>query len=805
VASTKTRLLGQLQSMLAAGRGSKLLDGQLLEQFTTERDQAAFATLVRRHGPMVLNVCRRVLHNAADADDAFQATFLVLARKASAIGKREALGAWLHKVAFRVALRARATVARRQEHEQRATGRFGEDPLAAITGRELLTVLDEELQALPARSRAPLILCYLEEQTREEAARHLGLTLATLKRRLEHGRAQLRRRLERRGLALAAAFLTLDSFQTTAKAAFPTLLAANTTKAAMQAAAGKGVGEVASAQIAMLVNGTLRAMALGKAVVASTLLVTVTLVGIGIGFAALQGGGAPKNDHSEPRSPVVPADREPQRPAEKKPAAPAEDLPAGAWARLGNARFANLGQVHAVAYSPDCRLLASGAWDGSIRIWETSTAQEILCLQMADGGVNKLAFSPDGKLLAAAGRHYGLSLWGIASGRLVRKMKPFKGYTDVVFSPDGQKLAGVSHGWRENSIHVWDDSGKELWSEGGASFSECAFRGPNTLIYTIHVRSKNPPPYWRLHLKSQSFGPQKDTTIQEVKGTPYLSADSSLVAVFTPGKVQYLPVRGISPGPPIHLEVDESSYPDFCFSPDRRMLAISQATRQGCQISIWEVRTGRQRCHFECADRASPALAFSRDCRTLASGSLDVTVLLWDLTGRRRPHSALAPGDLEKAWNDLLSPDAEAAFRALWRLASAPAPATAFLAEKLPPAAAPRNDIAGLVRDLANKRFSVRQQATAELMKLEDLARPALQQALGANLDLETRRRIEQLLAQLDRLSPENLRAVRAVEALERMGTRQAHDLLRKLAQGAPIARLTRDAAEASQRLDTAK
>ena len=301
MASAKTRLLGQLQRVLGAGRGSKLLDRQLLEQFTTAQDQAAFAALVRRHGPMVLNVCRRVLHNAADAEDAFQATFLVLARKAAGVGKRDALAAWLHKVAYRVALRTRAGTAQRQKHEQRATGRLGEDPLAAITGRELLTVLDEELQALPAPSRAPLILCYLEEQTRDEAARQLGLSVRTLKRRLEQGRATLRRRLERRGLALAAAFLTLDSLQTSARGAVPGLLAAATTKAAVQAAAGKGLAEVVSAHVVTLVTCTLRTMAVGKAFTSATLIATVALVGMGIGLGAYMSQKA-RGEHRDPTS-----------------------------------------------------------------------------------------------------------------------------------------------------------------------------------------------------------------------------------------------------------------------------------------------------------------------------------------------------------------------------------------------------------------------------------------------------------------------------------------------------------------------
>jgi RNA polymerase sigma factor (sigma-70 family) len=301
MATAKAKLLGQLQSMLGAGKGNKLLDRQLLEQFTTERNQAAFATLVRRHGPMVLNVCRRVLHNTADAEDAFQATFLVLARKAATVGKREALAAWLHQVAYRVALHTRAGASRRQHHERRATGRLGEDPLAAITGRELLTVLDEELHALPAQSRGPLILCYLEEQTRDEAARQLGLSVRTLTRRLENGRATLRRRLERRGLALSAAFLTLDSLQTTATAAVPALLAATATKASMQAAAGKGLAEVASAHVAALVAGTLRAMAVSKAFTSATLIGTVALVGIGIGLGGYISQKA-RGEHRDPSS-----------------------------------------------------------------------------------------------------------------------------------------------------------------------------------------------------------------------------------------------------------------------------------------------------------------------------------------------------------------------------------------------------------------------------------------------------------------------------------------------------------------------
>jgi RNA polymerase sigma factor (sigma-70 family) len=815
-------LLYQLQSVLGAGKGSKLLDGELLEQFTSERDQTAFATLVRRHGPMVLSVCRRMLHNAADADDAFQATFLILARKAASIGKRQALAAWLHQVAYRVALRTRAAAAQRRKHEEKPTGRLGDDPLAAITGRELLTVLDEELQALPVPSRGPLILCYLEERTRDEAARQLGLTLATLKRRLERGRAQLRRRLERRGLALAATLLTLDCLRTTARAGFSNLLAASTTRAAVQSAAGNGLAEVASTQIAGLVNGTLRAMALGKAMVASTLLLTVTLVGMGIGFAAYLGQDAPRGGEHEQRSPASPAPRGPEQAEEKKPAKPAEDLPPGARARFGTARFLNIGRVFAVTYSPDGRLLASGAWDGSIRLWKAATGKELLVLDAHKGPVQKLAFSPDGKLLASAGQGPGVALWEIPSGRLVRVMRPEQqGFTDVAFSPDGRKLAGIGGG----IIYVWDQSGKELWKDGSdhaighRAYTHCAFCGPDSIASSFTLWKSKTPFIRQTFLCRRSFRNEKELYLQQLLPenqygvSASFAPDGKIVAFRTDwnnreGVVSYVLPEQAKSNQVIRVPGQHISA--LCVSPDRRMLALTgdpwEEGAPGKRIRIYEVCTGQERCRFECReDKGELSLAFSPDCRTLAMGSLDVTVLLWDLTGPPPKSGAGAPltaGELDELWNHLKNRNGEQAYRSLWKLVRAPRQATAYLAKRLRPA--PRLDLKhvdDLIRDLRDSRFIVRQRATTELAKFEDLAVPALKEALKAISDLEVRRRIEKLLDATEQLSPEKLREIRAVEMLERIDTREAADLLRELAGGGPSARLTREAAEACQRL----
>jgi RNA polymerase sigma factor (sigma-70 family) len=224
---TLTGVVDQLRA-LAAGPDA---DRHLLERFVARRDEAAFTALVRRHGPMVLSVCRRVLYSPADAEDAFQATFLVLARKAASIRKREALASWLHGVAFHLASTAKARNARRRYHEVRAAeerrSRLGHGlptvPQGAVAWRELQEVLDAELRRLPDVCREPLVLCYLEGLSHEEAARRLSWPVGTVKSRLARARELLRARMERRGLALSAS-------------AFAVALAANTANAALSAA-----------------------------------------------------------------------------------------------------------------------------------------------------------------------------------------------------------------------------------------------------------------------------------------------------------------------------------------------------------------------------------------------------------------------------------------------------------------------------------------------------------------------------------------------------------------------------------------
>jgi RNA polymerase sigma factor (sigma-70 family) len=261
-----------------------LADRRLLERFVTAQDQAAFAALVQRHGPMVLGVCRRLLHDAHEAEDAFQATFLVLVHKARSIGRPEFLGPWLHGVAYRVAARARQA-ARRRGREREAAAMPDGDPAVEVVWRELRQVLDEELGRLAQKYRAPLVLFYLEGKTTAEVARQLGCPKGTVLSRLARGRDRLRIRLVRRGVALSVGVMVGVLAEQAAPAAVPPALALGTVNAAVLTAAGQAAAGAIPATVAALTQGVLRAMVLIqlKIVVALVLAVTVAVVGTVVG------------------------------------------------------------------------------------------------------------------------------------------------------------------------------------------------------------------------------------------------------------------------------------------------------------------------------------------------------------------------------------------------------------------------------------------------------------------------------------------------------------------------------------------
>jgi RNA polymerase sigma factor (sigma-70 family) len=254
-------------------------DADLLGRFARFRDEDAFAALVARYGPMVLNACRRILRDADLAQDAFQATFLVLVRKAGAVRRPEALAGWLYGVASRVARKARSAAPR---HEGLADAPEPidprRDPLAEVSARDLLAALEQELQRLPRDYRLPVVLCCLDGLSQEEVAERLGCTPATIRGRLERGRKRLHERLLRRGLTLSAVLGAAEVVRV-AGGVPATLLISTASQAA---------GGASSVQAAVLAEGVLKAMFVTKLKIAVVVLLTFTVAGFAAGVLARQ-------------------------------------------------------------------------------------------------------------------------------------------------------------------------------------------------------------------------------------------------------------------------------------------------------------------------------------------------------------------------------------------------------------------------------------------------------------------------------------------------------------------------------------
>jgi RNA polymerase sigma factor (sigma-70 family) len=276
-----TTVLNRLRRAALRHDGAGLSDGELLDCFIAQRDEAAFEALVRRHGPMVLGVCQRILRNEADAEDAFQATFLVLVRKAPSVRPRALVGNWLYGVAHNTARKARTMNLRRRQKE-RAAAALPVPSAPKETWEELNTLLDRVLPALPDKYRAPIVLCDLEGNTLLEAARHLGWPQGTVATRLARARELLALRLARSGLKLSVGALTLALAQGAAAASVPTSMVVLTVKAATLVAAGQAAaGGVISTKVAALSEGVLKAMLWTRLKALASVLLAVALLGAG--------------------------------------------------------------------------------------------------------------------------------------------------------------------------------------------------------------------------------------------------------------------------------------------------------------------------------------------------------------------------------------------------------------------------------------------------------------------------------------------------------------------------------------------
>jgi RNA polymerase sigma factor (sigma-70 family) len=601
-------LLRQLLGLGAGRDPAGASDAELIHGFVTRADEGAFEILLQRHGPMVLHVCRRALPNLQDAEDAFQATFLVLARKAGSLRRPEAVGNWLYGVAYRVARSARAAAGRRSAHEGRTAPARAADPVAEITLREAQQVLDAELNRLPEKYRAPLVLCCLEGMARDEAARQLGWRLGTLKSRLERGRQLLRLRLTRRGVALPAALSTVLLGESVAPAGVPAVLARSTLRAAVDGPGQTAAGSLPHSQAALaLSEEMIRALAATRLQAGAALLLAVGVLAVSAGLLARR-MAVPQPPGPE-RAFVAEKPAPPDGPDEKPTRADlfGDPLPREAVARFGTVRLRHAGFCNSVCFTPDGRTPVSQGGDG-VRTWDVATGRQLRhfmppnvpSLGAFDSPVGRGPFlSADGRRLALSGPS-GITVWDIATAQEVRTVGD-DSFGAGRLSPDGRVLAAIGP-TSTNRLQLWDvATGRELrrLTVKGSIVSFIFTPGGKTLI-TV----------------------QKDGDENESERTLVFWDVAT-------GAEQ----RQLSAG--------RSPLSKWTVSPDGSLLAaVGWMGRgsEGWRVSLWDTANGRQLPSFTVTPSDSlpgprnwfEALAFTPDNKTLYAGSIDATLIGFD-------------------------------------------------------------------------------------------------------------------------------------------------------------------------------
>jgi RNA polymerase sigma factor (sigma-70 family) len=640
----------QLQNVLTflrrvthhGGAGDRT-DAELLRRFVAGRDEAAFEALLQRHGPMVLAVCRRILDNEADAEDAFQAVFLVLVRQAGTVERHDSVGSFLHGVALRTALRARSDLARRRHHERHVAVMPAAEPTPDAVWQDLRRVLDEEVAKLPGKFRAPVRLCYLEGKTYDEAAHALGCSLGTVSSRLTRARERLQDRLVRRGVTLSAGLLATMLTSHAAPAAVPSPLLQVTLRAAVGIATGPAGAAMVSSHVLQLSEQMVRSMTVNKLRIVVGVFLAVCALGVaGIAFS---------------RAPWAAS-----RNAELPEQAPARAEGVVAWqecARLGSAVAA----TQLAAFAPDSRTLVSVDGDKVVRFWDTTTWEQRSRYDIGPRygdhyGMHYMPFSPDGRLLTLLGdvpnpdrpgeQLAEVLLLDVATGKEVARLPG----RDGRFLPDGTAVFT----WRNDTATLWEvPTWRKRFDVKAAAplagFAVPTFSDDGKLLFA-------PTTSGRAHLWNTATGKEQAT----VEG--YMASfapDGTKVATQLPGGVVKLwdtatgreraVIRSSGPtGLWPHFSPDSRrllTFPSYILKADGRVdlrPVPSSALRIGpLDIRLWDVVSGKELAQLPGMNKYNVNASFSPDGKAVAYARLepDATdreeVVLWDVeSGKER-------------------------------------------------------------------------------------------------------------------------------------------------------------------------
>jgi RNA polymerase sigma factor (sigma-70 family) len=615
-AATFGDVLHYLRKTCDTSAARDLSDAVLLQRFLNIHDQAAFAILVQRHGPMVLAVCQRHLADPHAAEDAFQATFLVLVRRAGAIRKPGSLASWLHGVARHVAARARARFSAAQQRERRFEAMPQNQPLDELTWHELRGVLDEEIGRLPECCRAPVVLCYLEGKSYDEAARELGCPKSSLASRLGRARTLLRGQLGRRGIALSIPALAAAQYGRAAAGPITAAMTLSTVRAAAGAVAGR-ISSSLSVTAVALADETVTAMQVGRTSWAAVVL----MLGLVLAGAGLAAYGAAENGGATSLPPTA-TQIEPQAGNKKdQPRADVFDdpLPDGAIERLGTVRFRHGMFVAKVAFALDSKVLISeggGIGNFDVCIWDAATGR----LRRRVPGTGSPAICSDGKALATvSGR-----LIDIETGKELLRLKGAEGGPAAI-SPDGLIVAG-GEVTESAKVILWDaKTGRELRRLAGHAehVTVLAFSADSKLV--VSGSTDQTVRVWEVSSGKELH--RFEGLKQPVRSVAFSPA-GHIVAASIRGE-QVIRLWDADAGKLLHQIQNDG---DLAFAPpDGKLLA------GGCgdgMVRLWDVATG-QEVRKWAANHWGPAglntVAFSPDGKVLASGGIyDHAIRLWD-------------------------------------------------------------------------------------------------------------------------------------------------------------------------------
>jgi RNA polymerase sigma factor (sigma-70 family) len=641
------RVLNELQLTSTPQRD----DGALLAAFVACREEAAFAALVRRHGPMVLGVCRRVLHDAHLAEDAFQATFLVLARKAATLRQRERVANWLYGVAYRTALAARTLAARRSAREQQVIAMPHPTAGPDKDDAELRRVLDQELARLPDKLRAPLVLCDLEGRTRRDAARHLKLPESTLSNRLMEARRRLARRLTRHGFSLSAGGLA--TMLSSADAGVSAALMSVTLQSSLTPVGAAGT---IAAPVALLTESVMKSLLLAKLKAAAAL--SLAAVSVILALGTLGAGRllpdtraaqpqdplaaqAPNHPEAEPRKPDRRVD--PEIAVAAFQAATADDdakprilkghthgvdalafSPDGKHLASGSLFLVKIWDVgaakeiasikatqqyvKAVAFTPDGKFLATGNWENdtnNVRIFETGQWREVRAIGTGDALVHSVAVNRDSTLLATGGREKVLKIWDFKNGQLKHAIDAHpRDLQCVAFSKDGRLLATCGY---DSEVKLWD-----------------AEKGQAIRVFP------NPPV--QMHWDAVAFSPDGR----------FVAACGNALRLLDVG-------TGLESW---NVKADDVMTHCLAFSPDGKHIVTGGDNKS---VKLWETASGKLLKTWEGHGSSVHAVAFSPDGTIVASGGGN-ELFLWPVPGAKAKQAdpEQVEGIVEKVHEDNL-------------------------------------------------------------------------------------------------------------------------------------------------------